>query len=44
MFSSMERLKLINSTLNKAINITYLLNRHYLIDIFAINDDFELFG
>lgn len=40
----MERLKLVNSTLLKVINIHHMINKEFVTKIFYLNDSYELFG
>lgn len=43
-FSNMERIKLASKSLHQAININFLLESKYIIDIFPLNEYYELFG
>jgi len=40
----MERLKLINSTIQKILNINYLIDFGFIGQYFVPNDHYELFG
>lgn len=44
LFSNMERLKLVNSTILKCLNINYILNQHLIEKVFPLNDLYELNG
>ena len=44
LFSAMERLKLVNSTMLKAINIHHMITKEFVTKIFYLNDSYELFG
>ena len=43
-FSCMERLKLVTSTINHGMNLNYLIEQKYIKSVFALNDDYELHG
>ena len=40
----MERLKLVYLTVEKVLNCTYLLDKKYINNIFALNNPHSLFG
>lgn len=40
----MERLKLVNSTLLRAINIHFMITKEFVTKIFYLNDSYELLG
>lgn len=44
LFSSMERLKLVNSTISKAVNLNFLVQRGFVKAAFPLNDPYELQG
>lgn len=43
-FAPMERIKLVNSWMNKTINVNYLIEEQFLTKSFALNDNYELLG
>ena len=44
LFTRVERLKLAFSTIQKFVNIAYLIDNHYITEIFALNDMMALGG
>ena len=44
LFSNMERYKLINIALNRAINVNFLVNSKFIMEVFILNDEYELSG
>lgn len=44
LFSQMERIKLVYSTLEKTLNVNFIIDSNFLTKIFPLNDPFELKG
>ncbi|KRX03631.1 hypothetical protein PPERSA_04183 [Pseudocohnilembus persalinus] len=44
LFNSMERIKLTYSTMQKAMNLSYLLNQRLICQIFPLHDKYEIQG
>ncbi len=43
-FAPMERIKLVNSWMNKTVNVNYLIEENFVVKSFALNDNYELLG